>query len=182
MAVALLAAMVSVPTFAGGAHVLDYTMKDINGKDVDLSKYKGKAVMIVNVASKCGLTPQYEQLQELHTKYSKKGLSILGFPANNFMGQEPGTDEEIRQFCALKYDVEFDMFSKISVKGEDQADLYEELTSKKENKGFGGDIIWNFEKFLVNREGNVVARFAPKTKPDAPEVIAAIEKELAKKS
>jgi glutathione peroxidase len=182
VAITLLAVLVSAPAFAEGAQVLDYTMKDIDGKDVDLAKYKGDVVMIVNVASKCGLTPQYKQLQELHSKYSGKGLKILGFPANNFMGQEPGTDEDIKQFCVKEYNVEFDMFSKISVKDEGQADLYKELTSETENKGFGGDISWNFEKFLVNREGKVIARFTPKTKPDAPEVIAAIEKELAKKS
>lgn len=182
LSMVVLAAIISVPAFAGGAHVLDYTMKDIDGNDVDLSKYKGDVVMIVNVASKCGLTPQYEQLQELHSKYSGQGFKILGFPANNFMGQEPGTDAEIKTFCATKYNVEFDMFSKISVKDDDQADLYKELTSETENEGFGGDITWNFEKFLVNREGIVIARFSPRTKPDAPEVIEAIEAELANKS
>lgn len=180
----LAAAFVAIcaSAFAGGAQVLDHKVQDINGKDVDLSQYKGKVVLIVNVASKCGLTPQYEQLVALHKQYADKGLAILGFPANNFMGQEPGTNEEIKEFCTKNYGVEFDMFSKISVKGEDMADLYKELTSKDANGEFGGDIAWNFTKFLVNKKGEVVARFEPRTKPDAPEVIAAIEAELKKES
>lgn len=161
---------------------LDFKVKNIDGKEVDLSKYKGKVVMIVNVASKCGLTPQYEQLTELDKKYRKEGLAILGFPANNFNGQEPGTNEEIKTFCRVNYGAEFDMFAKISVAGEDQAPLYKWLTSKETNEEYAGDIEWNFAKFLVDREGNVIARFHPKVKPDAPEVINAIEEALAKKA
>lgn len=164
---------------AGGP--LQFKVKDIDGKDVDLGRYKGKAVLIVNVASKCGNTPQYGQLQELHKKYSEQGLVILGFPANEFRSQEPGTNEQIKEFCTSKYGVEFPMFSKIVVKGDGQAPLYRYLTSKETNPKFAGDITWNFEKFLVGRDGQVVARFSPRTKPDAPEVVKAIEGELAKK-
>lgn len=158
---------------------LAFTVKDIDGNDVALSKYAGKVVMIVNVASKCGLTPQYEQLEALNDKYKDQGLAVLGFPANNFMGQEPGTNEDIKFFCSSKYDVSFDMFSKISVKGDDKAPLYKYLTEQEADEKLNGDINWNFEKFLVGRDGKVVARFSPKTKPDAPEVIEAIEKALA---
>jgi glutathione peroxidase len=158
---------------------LSYTVKDIDGNDVALSKYAGKVVMIVNVASKCGLTKQYEALEALNDKYKEAGLSILGFPANNFMKQEPGTNEEIKFFCTSTYEVSFDMFSKISVKGDDQAPLYKFLTEEATNGDLAGDIGWNFEKFLIGRDGKVAARFSPKTTPDAPEVIAAIEKALA---
>jgi len=160
---------------------LDFTMKDIEGKDVALSKYKGKAVLIVNVASKCGLTPQYEQLQQLREKYGEKGLAVLAFPANNFGGQEPGTNEEIKKFCQTTYKVGFDLFAKISVKGDDSAELYKFLTSKDKNEKFAGEIKWNFAKFLVDREGRVVARFDPRTKPDATEVTTAIEAALKEK-
>ncbi len=160
---------------------LDFTVKDMGGKDVPLSRYQGKVVMIVNVASKCGLTPQYAQLVALDKKYREQGLAILGFPANNFKGQEPGTNEEIKSFCRVNYGVEFDLFAKISVAGKDQAPLYQWLTSRKSNGKFGGDIEWNFAKFLVNREGKVIARFHPKVKPDAPEVLEAIEKALAER-
>ena len=173
-------AMVAMSTsaFAGGAEVLDHKMKDIDGKDVDLSKYKGQVVLIVNVASKCGLTPQYEQLVAINKKYKDQGFTVLGFPANNFMSQEPGSDEEIMTFCATKFGVDFPMFSKISVKGDDTDPLYKELTGEDSNGEFAGEITWNFEKFLVNKEGKVVARFAPRTKPDADEVVAKIEEEL----
>lgn len=158
---------------------LSFTVKDIDGNDVALSKYAGKVVLIVNVASKCGLTPQYEQLEGLNDKYKEKGLAVLGFPANNFMGQEPGTNEDIKFFCSSKYDVSFDMFSKISVKGDDKAPLYKYLTEQEADEKLNGDIQWNFEKFLIGRDGKVAARFSPKTKPDSPEVIEAIEKALA---
>ena len=180
-----MAGLLAVGTVAGaaepGAYVLDYTMKSIDGKDVNLADYKGKVLLFVNVASKCGLTPQYEQLVELHKKYSDKGLVILGFPANNFGAQEPGTNDDIKEFCTVKYGVEFPMFSKISVKGEDIAPLYAELTSEEQDKGYEGEIKWNFTKFLVNRDGKVAARFEPKTVPTADEVIAAIEAQLAAK-
>jgi glutathione peroxidase len=169
-------------TAATAKSPLDFTMKDIDGKDVNLSKYKGKAVLVVNVASKCGLTPQYEQLQQLHDKYGEKGLAVLAFPANNFNSQEPGSNAEIKSFCQTTYKVGFDLFSKISVKGDDTAELYKFLTSKEKNEKFGGEIKWNFTKFLVDREGNVVARFEPRTKPDAPEVMKAIEAALEPKT
>jgi glutathione peroxidase len=160
--------------------VLNFKMKSLTGKDVDLSKYKGKVVLMVNVASQCGLTPQYEGLEDLHEKYAGKGLSILGFPANEFGKQEPGTDSEIAEFCQQNYGVKFDMFSKVVVKGDGQCPLYKFLTSKDTDPKFPGDITWNFEKFLISRDGQIVARFAPKVTPDSPEVTSAIEAELAK--
>ena len=159
---------------------LKYKMKSLAGKEVDLSKYKGKVVLIVNVASQCGLTPQYEALQGLHEQYADDGLSILGFPANEFGKQEPGTDAEISTFCQENYGVKFDMFSKVVVKGDGQCELYQFLTSKDTNPKFAGDIKWNFEKFLVDRDGKVVARFAPRVKPDSEEVLSAIKQELDK--
>ena len=160
---------------------LNFTMKRLNGKEVPLSQYQGKVVLIVNVASECGLTPQYEQLQALHKKYAEQGLAVLGIPANEFGAQEPGSNEEIATFCKANYGVEFDMFSKVVVKGEGQCPLYQYLTSKETNGKFAGPITWNFEKFLIGRNGEVVARFAPRVKPDSKEVIEAIEAELAKK-
>lgn len=157
----------------------EFTMKDIDGKDVKLDAYKGKVVMIVNTASRCGNTPQYEGLQKIYDKYKDKGFVVLGFPANNFMGQEPGSDEEIKEFCTLNYNVSFPMFSKISVKGADQHPFYSFLTHKETNPGFDGDITWNFEKFLTDRNGKIIARFTPKTKPEDPKVVEAIEKALA---
>jgi len=162
--------------------VLDFTVKDIDGKDVPLSRYKGKVLLVVNVASKCGLTPQYEQLEALHEKYGEKGLAVLGFPANDFGSQEPGTEAEIKEFCSTKFGVKFDMFSKVSVKGDDCCDLYKFLTSEQKNEKFAGDIKWNFTKFLVGRDGKVVARFEPRTKPDDADVIKAVEAELEKKA
>jgi glutathione peroxidase len=158
----------------------DFTLKNIDGQDVKLDTYRGKVTMLVNTASKCGLTPQYEGLQTIYDRYRDKGFTVLGFPANNFMGQEPGTEKEIKEFCTLNYKVSFPMFSKISVKGEDQHPLYTFLTHKDTNPGFEGDITWNFEKFLADKNGKIVARFSPKTKPDDPEIIKAIEAELAK--
>src|SRR5262245_29490030 len=160
---------------------LDFTMKDIDGKDVPLSKYKGKVVLIVNVASKCGLTPQYEQLQQLHEKYKDKGLVILAFPANNFGSQEPGTNAEIKEFCQTKYKVGFDLFSKVSVKGDDTCELYKFLTTRSQDTRKRGDIEWNFAKFLVDRDGNLVNRFHPKVKPNEAELTKAIEEALAAK-
>ncbi len=160
--------------------VLDFEMPALTGDPVDLSQYHGRVVLIVNTASQCGLTPQYEQLQQLHEQYADDGLAILGFPANNFNGQEPGTDADIAVFCEQNYGVGFPMFAKLSVKGEDQAPLYAFLTGEETNPGFAGEITWNFEKFLVGRDGRVVARFAPRTRPDAEEVVAAIQAELAK--
>lgn len=156
----------------------EFTMKDIDGNDVKLDAYRGKVALIVNTASKCGLTPQYEGLQNLYDKYKDKGFVVLGFPANNFMGQEPGTEKEIKDFCNLNYDVSFPMFSKISVKGADQHPFYTFLTNKDTNPGFEGDISWNFEKFLTDKNGKIIARFSPKTTPDSPEVVSAIENAL----
>ena len=156
----------------------EFSMKNIDGHQMKLDTYQGKVVMIVNVASKCGLTPQYEDLQTLYDKYKDKDFVIIGFPANNFLGQEPGTEKEIKEFCTLKYNVTFPMFSKISVKGTDQHPFYTFLTNEKSNPGFSGDITWNFEKFLMGKDGKTLARFSPQTKPDDPTVIEAIEKAL----
>lgn len=158
-----------------------FKMKNIDGKDVKLKKYKGDVLLIVNTASKCGYTPQYESLQAVYDKYKSQGLEILGFPTNNFGGQEPGTNEEIKEFCTTKYKVTFPMFAKISVKGDDQHELYKYLTGKDTNPAFAGDITWNFNKFLVDRKGNVVARFTSKDKPDGETVTTAIEKYLKEK-
>jgi glutathione peroxidase len=162
--------------------VLDFTMKSIDGKDVKLSeKYAGKVVMIVNVASRCGNTSQYKDLQALHEKYADKGLVILGFPANEFGGQEPGSDADIKGFCEKNYGVKFDMFSKIVVKGAGQHPLYKFLTEPATNPKFPGQIGWNFEKFLIARDGSIAGRIKPGTKPSSPEVVKEIEAELAKK-
>ncbi|MBX3265156.1 MAG: glutathione peroxidase [Acidobacteria bacterium] len=158
----------------------EFTMKDIDGNDISLEKYKGNVVMLVNVASRCGLTPQYEGLQAIYDKYKDRGFTVLGFPANNFMGQEPGTEAEIKEFCSLNYNVGFPMFSKISVKGTDQHPLYRFLTHPETNPGFDGDITWNFEKFLADREGKIIARFSPRTVPTDAEVIEKLEAALAK--
>ncbi len=161
--------------------VLDFKMKDIDGKDVKLNKYKGKVLLVVNTASKCGYTPQYEGLEAVYKKYNAEGFYVLGFPANNFGGQEPGTAEEIKEFCTTKYKVTFPIFAKISVKGEDQDPLYKFLTAKETNPDFAGDITWNFNKFLVDRKGRVVARFTSKDTPESEKVVGAIQKELNKK-
>jgi len=161
--------------------VLDFTMKDIDGKDVRLKKYKGDVLLIVNTASKCGYTPQYEGLQTIYDEYKTQGFTVLGFPANNFGGQEPGKESEIKEFCESKYKVKFPMFAKVSVKGDDQDELYKFLTSKETNPKFAGDISWNFNKFLVNRKGEVVARFSSKDTPQSEVVKQAIEKELKSK-
>ena len=158
--------------------VLDFEMKSLDGKKVDLSKYEGKVVLIVNVASQCGATPQYEPLQGLYETYKDKGLVVLGFPCNQFGEQEPGSAEDIQEFCTENYGVTFDLFSKIDVNGENAAPLYRYLTSKDTNPGFSGPIGWNFEKFLVSREGKVVARFKTPVEPDSEEVVKAIEAEL----
>jgi glutathione peroxidase len=159
--------------------VYDFTLKSIDGQPTALKTYHGKVMLLVNVASKCGYTPQYTALEALYEKYKDKGLVIVGIPANNFMGQEPGTNEEIKTFCSKKYNVTFPMMSKVSVKGDDQTPLYQFLTSKEADPKLGGEIQWNFTKFLFDRKGNPVARFEPAIKPDAPEVTAAIEAALA---
>ena len=163
------------------ANDIKYDMKSLDGKDVDLAKqYDGKVVLVVNVASRCGLTPQYEGLQALYEKYKDKGLRVVAFPCNQFGGQEPGTPEQIREFCTTKYDVTFDLFSKIEVNGEGACDLYKHLTSLDAKPKGAGAISWNFEKFVVGRDGKVIARFQPRTKPDDPELIKTIEAALAK--
>jgi glutathione peroxidase len=161
--------------------VLNFKMKDINGKEADLSKYQGKVVLVVNVASKCGYTPQYKALEKLHETYAKDGLVVLGVPCNDFGKQEPGSEEEIAKFCKDNYDVKFDLLSKVTVKGDDKAPLYKFLTSKETNPKFAGDIKWNFTKFLIGRNGEIVARFEPAVKPESAEVTKAVEEELKKK-
>ena len=157
--------------------VLDRTMKRLDGSEENLENYKGNVVMLVNVASKCGLTPQYKGLQAIYDEYHGQGFEILGFPANDFMGQEPGTDEEISQFCETNYGVTFPLFSKISVKGEEMHPLYQEITTMPEP--IGGDVLWNFQKYLVNKKGEVVQKIGPRTAPEEAEVTGAIEALLA---
>jgi glutathione peroxidase len=162
-----------------GKSVHDIAVKDIDGKDTSLGAYKGKVLLIVNVASKCGLTPQYKALEAVHEKYKEKGFTVLGFPCNQFAGQEPGSNDEIKQFCSSKYSVTFPLFDKIDVNGANRHPLYVALAGKE--SPYPGDIKWNFGKFLIGRDGNIVKRFEPRTTPDDPEVIKAIEAELAKK-
>lgn len=156
--------------------VHDFTLKNIDGQEVKLDAYKGKVALLVNVASRCGYTPQYEGLQAIYSKYKDQGLVVLGLPANNFGSQEPGTNEEIKSFCSLTYNVTFPMFAKISVKGEDIHPLYQFLTSKE--AGFGGDIQWNFGKFLVDGNGKIIARFESGDAPESNKVTQAIEQAL----
>lgn len=173
-------------------------VRKIDGTKTNLSEYKNKVLLIVNVASKCGLTPQYAGLEKFYETYRERGVEVLGFPANNFMGQEPGTDDEIKDFCSINYNVQFPVFSKISVKGEDQHPLYQYLTEAKSEtdvnsgeleanlKGYGhtrstpNEVLWNFEKFLVAKNGQVVARFAPDTTVENEQLIKTVEQELAK--
>lgn len=158
--------------------VYDFTMKSIDGKDIKLESYKGKVILIVNTASKCGFTKQYEGLQELYQKYEKEGLVILGFPANNFLNQEPEDNQTIQKFCSLTYGVTFPMFEKISVAGKDIHPLYKYLTDKTMNPEFGGKISWNFNKFLISKEGKIINRFGSTTKPMDEDLVSAIEKAL----
>ena len=160
----------------GASSVHEFTMKTLDGKQVPLASFKGKVMLVVNVASKCGYTYQYEGLQALYAKYKDRGLVLTGFPANNFGGQEPGSDAEIGAFCKSKFGVTFPMFSKISVKGADQAPLYQFLTDGKTKTG--GEIQWNFTKFLVDRNGKVIQRFEPAVEPLSKEVEAAVEAAL----
>jgi len=157
---------------------LDYKMAGIDGKEVDLSKYKGKVVLIVNVASECGYTKQYTGLQAIYAKYEKSGFVVLGVPANDFGSQEPGTNDEIAKFCSSKYNVTFPMVGKVAVKGKDQTPLYQFLTAKETNPKYAGDIGWNFEKFLVNKKGEVVGKFKSGIAPESDELIKAITTEL----
>jgi glutathione peroxidase len=164
------------------APALDFKMKTLTGQEVNLASFQGKVVLIVNVASKCGNTPQYKPLEALHEKFAGQGLVIVGVPVNDFGKQEPGTNDEIAEFCSKTYDVKFVMLGKVpTVLGADQAPLYKFLTSKETDPKFAGPIKWNFTKFLIGRNGEVVDRFEPKVQPDSPEVVKAIEAELAKK-
>jgi glutathione peroxidase len=174
----VVALMMATSLFAA-ASIYDFTLPSIEGKPMPLAEYKGKVLLVVNVASRCGYTPQYSALEAIYKKYEDQGLVILGFPANNFGGQEPGTNAEIKTFCSAKYNVTFPMYSKASVKGSDITPLYTYLTTEA-NPKLTGDIKWNFTKFLVDREGHVIRRFEPATTPDSPEVVAAIEAALKK--
>jgi glutathione peroxidase len=168
--------LMATSTFAA-SNLYDFALPNIDGKPMPLADFKGKVILMVNVASQCGFTPQYSALEAIYEKYKDQGFVILGFPANNFGQQEPGTNEEIKTFCSRKYSVTFPLYSKISVKGPDQAPLYQYLT-KDADPSHTGDIKWNFTKFLVDRNGNVVQRFEPAVTPDSPEVTSAIEKLL----
>jgi glutathione peroxidase len=163
------------------ASVLDFRAKDIDGKDVDLARFRGKVLLIVNTASQCGYTPQYKDLEAIYEKYKAQGFEVLAFPANEFGCQEPGTDEQIKEFCSTNYKVSFPLFSKIVVGGKQIHPLYEFLTSSTTNPKFAGQIPWNFTKFLVNRKGEVIDRFQPEDSPSAAKVTGAIEKALAEK-
>ena len=156
----------------------DIPVKTLAGEDSTLGDLAGKTLLVVNVASKCGLTPQYTALEALHSRLADRGFSVVGFPCNQFMGQEPGTAEEIEEFCSTTYGVTFPMFEKIEVNGEGRHPIYDELTAVPDADGAAGDVQWNFEKFLLGPDGAVLARFRPRTVPDDPEVLAAIEKHL----
>ncbi|HEY2382131.1 MAG TPA: glutathione peroxidase [Terriglobia bacterium] len=160
--------------------VLSFKMNSLNGQPVDLSKYKGKVVLIVNTASECGYTYQYEGLQKLHQKYAAQGLALLGFPSNDFGQQEPGSDGEIQQFCKANYGVTFDLFSKVPVLGAGKVPLFDYLTSRTTDPKFPGEIQWNFEKFLIGRDGQIIGRFRSAVEPESHDVTAAIEAALAK--
>lgn len=169
-------AMILLTSLAfGQKSFYDFKVQDIDGKDFDLSSLKGKKVLVVNTASKCGLTPQYKQLQELYQKYGGEKFTIIGFPANNFMKQEPGTNEEIAEFCQKNYGVTFKMMSKISVKGDDIHPLYKWLTSKSENGVMDSEVSWNFQKYLINENGKLVDMVAPKIKPDDEKILSWIK-------
>ena len=173
-----LVTLMAASTFSAASSLYDFTLPSIDGKPMPLANYKGKVLLLVNVASRCGYTPQYTALESTYEKYKDQGLVILGFPANNFGAQEPGTNDQIKTFCSTKYSVTFPLYAKVSVKGGDKTPLYQFLTSKDSNPAVAGDIKWNFTKFLVDRNGKVVQRFEPDVTPDSPEVIAAIEKLL----
>jgi glutathione peroxidase len=156
--------------------IYDVPVNTLQGEPASLADYKGKTVLVVNVASKCGLTPQYEGLERLHEQFADKGFAVLGFPCNQFGGQEPGSADEIATFCSTSYGVTFPMFEKLEVNGDSRHPLYEQLTQTPDAEGKAGDVVWNFEKFLVGPEGDVVARFRPLVEPEAPEVVELVEK------
>jgi len=164
-----------ITTTLSAQNIYDFTVVDIDGNDFPLSQLEGKKVMIVNVASECGLTPQYEKLEELYQTYKDDNFVIIGFPANNFLKQEPGTNEEIKEFCSVNYGISFPMMSKISVKGEDMAPIYKWLTTKDLNGYKSTSVKWNFQKYIINTKGELVDYFYPMTKPDDEEIINWIE-------
>jgi glutathione peroxidase len=161
------------------ASLHDFTMKTIDGQQKSLADYRGQVLLVVNVASKCGLTPQYKALEEVYEEFKEEGFEVLGFPCNDFAGQEPGTEQEIQNFCSTNYNVTFPLFAKVKVVGADKHPLYQFLTSQQTSPEGAGEVAWNFGKFLIGKDGQVVARFSPKTAPDAPEVLKAIEKATA---
>lgn len=178
----ILIALLSLMTIAAPQKtVYDFTVRDIDDKPVSLSQYKGKVLLIVNVASLCGNTPQYKEIEALYKKYHSKGLVVLGFPSNDFMGQEPGTNDEIKAFCSREYAVTFPLFSKIKVKGKDIAPLYAYLTQQKENGVMDAKVGWNFQKFVINRNGTLAGVIGPGTSVNKPEELAKIEKALGDK-
>jgi len=182
MVVLVMGAMVAVLFQSAVASDIDFKIKTLAGKEVDLAKqYQGKVLLVVNVASKCGLTPQYKDLQALYEKYQDRGLCVLGFPCNQFGQQEPGTPTEIQQFCTLNYAVKFDLFGKVDVNGDGACALYKHLTTLDAKPKGAGKVGWNFEKFLVGRDGKVVGRYEPRTTPNEPQLIQDLERELAKK-
>ena len=172
-------AVMGMTLMAAEKTIYDFTLNSIDGQATPLATFKGKVVLLVNVASRCGYTPQYAALETLYEKYKDRGFLIVGIPANNFGAQEPGTNQEIKTFCTSKYHVTFPMMAKVSVKGSDIAPLYQFLTNKATNPNTGGEIGWNFTKFLIDENGKVIARFDSAVEPDAPQVSAAIEKALA---
>ena len=171
----LLALIVPSLAMSQGKNFFSFTVTSIDGEKVSLSEFKGKKVLVVNVASKCGLTPQYEDLEALYEKYKDQNFVVIGFPANNFMGQEPGTDQEIKSFCTSKFNVSFPMMSKISVKGKDIAPLYKWLTEKAENGKFDAEVQWNFQKFMIDEKGNLVDFIGPRQKPNCKKITNWIE-------
>jgi glutathione peroxidase len=183
LSILLIATLSTAQTRTGGKvpDVLNFTMKSLSGQPVNLSKYQGKVVLIVNVASECGFTYQYEGLEALHNKYAAQGLSILGFPSNDFGAQEPGSDSDIQQFCKSNYGVEFDMFSKVTVLGSNKVPLFQHLTSSSSNPKFPGEISWNFEKFLVGRDGQIIGRYKSPVEPQSRELTEALEAALGKR-
>ncbi|MFH9014834.1 glutathione peroxidase [Streptomyces sp. NPDC017943] len=171
--------MTTSPASSSASSPLDVEIGALQGGSADLSQYAGRAVLVVNVASKCGLTPQYAGLERLQERYAGRGFTVLGVPCNQFLGQEPGNSEEIAEFCSATYGVTFPMTEKVEVNGDGRHPLYERLTGFADAEGHSGDIRWNFEKFLVGRDGQVVARFSPQTEPESPELVAAVEAQLS---
>jgi glutathione peroxidase len=176
----VLPAMAQAQTGSKKPSIYDFQVTTIDGQKIDLAKYKGKVVLIVNVASECGYTPQYKALQALHAKYGKDGLAILAFPCNDFGAQEPGDEAAIKKFAKETYKVEFDLFSKVKILGKDAAPLYQFLTSKESNPAHAGKVEWNFEKFIIGRDGAIIARFNAETEPDAENLLEILRKSLNK--